>query len=318
MFIKFPSIENHYQKKTVEQFLLEFPELRVTRFILKEKLHGTNIQLIFEPGKPMEVGSRNQVLPEDGQKFFGIHHYLKTDNQMGYLIKLVQNHVDDNDILINLYGEFIGPGINKGVEYGDEKQILFFDMRIDKKMLSQKELEVFFMDRLMPHLLAPTVALVDGLRQSIDYGASFPSRVDVTAPIDNIMEGVVIKPYSKFYQNAGGHIVYLKHKTEEFKEKWKRKKRVKDPKDPMPDHVLDLSAEFHSHLTEARLQGVFSKYGPIEENKQLGSYIKYMLDDAREDFLKDNEKAMEKLDKKETKCVYNHSKVIVKMLQESL
>ena len=317
MFIKFPEIDNHYQSKTVDQFLSEFPELKDTLFILKEKLHGTNIQLIFEPNKPMEVGSRNRVIPI-GESFFGIRDFLYNDIHMQELMLHMQKYSDKSDSLVNLYGEFIGPGINKGVDYGDKKHLLFFNMRLDKHMLSDKGMECFFGDRGLLYLLCPTVDMVTGLRKAIEYDVVLKSCIYPIAEGDNIMEGVVIKPYYEYYINSGGHTVYLKKKNEKFIEKMKRKKRVKSQKDPISQELLDLHDEFRSYLTPMRIQGIFSKYGEMKENKQLGEYIKYMLKDAKKDFLKDNSGYMESLDKKETQYVYNHAKWIVKMLQEAL
>ena len=39
------------------------------------------------------------------------------------------------------------------------------------------------------------------------------------------------------------------------------------------------------YINENRLADLFSKYGEIQSNAEIGKYIKLMLEDAKEDFL---------------------------------
>jgi hypothetical protein len=64
------------------------------------------------------------------------------------------------------------------------------------------------------------------------------------------------------------------------------------------------------------LQNVFSHHGPIESPKQIGQYIRYMLEDAQGDFLKEHDVA--ELDKGQLKNVYNVGSMIANMLKGEL
>ena len=48
-FQKFFSIENHYRNKEIAKWLEIYPELKNEKFVLTEKIHGSNIQLYFSP-----------------------------------------------------------------------------------------------------------------------------------------------------------------------------------------------------------------------------------------------------------------------------
>ena len=67
-----------------------------------------------------------------------------------------------------------------------------------------------------------------------------------------------------------------------------------------------------------RLQAVFSKNGEIERPDQIGDFIRLVLTDAKEDFLQDNQEAVDALDKAKQKRVYNVGSMIAFLLKEYL
>lgn len=75
-------------------------------------------------------------------------------------------------------------------------------------------------------------------------------------------------------------------------------------------------AEFKSYITENRLLSVFSKEGQIQSPKEIGKYIKLLLTDAQDDFLKDND--ISHLDKQQQKDVFNVGSLIANMLKSYL
>ena len=92
------------------------------------------------------------------------------------------------------------------------------------------------------------------------------------------------------------------------------KSKAKERKEHVPDHPL--KAEFLTYINENRLESVFSKYGVIEKPQQIGEYIRYMLEDAKEDFLKDNDVSV--LHKETLKEIFNAGHNIMKLLKEKL
>ena len=77
-----------------------------------------------------------------------------------------------------------------------------------------------------------------------------------------------------------------------------------------------MSAEFASYLTENRVLSVFSKQGVISEPKQLGQYIKWVLEDAIIDFKKDHPDL--EIDDKTAKIVFNGGHLVVMLLKKHL
>ncbi len=312
MFIKYISIENSYRQKYIKLFLEHHPELVDEIFIITEKLHGANICLEINKTGLINICSRNRILTEN-EKFFDVQNVIK-EPQYEDLIEQIRTSCILLDLNIHVYGEIIGPGVNKGIDYGKSKQIRFFDMRIDKQLIPQKE---FFENMEIygtGHLTVPIIKKLKGLQNALDYENVFNSKIINID--DNICEGTVIKPYEKIYYNAVGSIFYLKNKTNEFKEKSKRKKRIKKDPIKMDPKLINLHEEFMTFITENRLKNIFSKYGEIDDHKNIGKYIKYMLNDAIEDFIKDND--ITHLNKKDNKYVINGGPTIVKMLQKYL
>ena len=102
----------------------------------------------------------------------------------------------------------------------------------------------------------------------------------------NTWEGVVIKPYDVIARNKDDESVlfYIKKKDPKFKD---RQTKSRDKKKDIPKELDDAQHAFSEFLTDVRLDDVFSKYGPIESKKDIGTYVKYMMNDAKEDFFKE-------------------------------
>lgn len=312
-FIKYPSIENHYYKEHINFKKQEFPGMADGHFLIHEKIHGANIQIILDVDKPMEVGTRNKVLAHK-EKFNDIWNTLKD-----YMapIEIFQEWGLANNKNLNLYCELFGTGIGKGVKYHDYKEIKLIGIRIDGELLAPAEEVKLLTNLRISSFYAPVIDVVKGLHMALAIKACTPTRI---APFDsnNIMEGVVIKPYFKVYIDGNGSPFMLKKKNPEFMEKAKERKHDKDRK-PLPAKVVILNANFRSFITEARLTNIFSKWGVISAPNEIGDYIKYMLADAKEDFMKEHDKhILADLDQKETKAVFNVGSTIATMLKKYL
>lgn len=304
MFKKYPSIENSYRKKFIDGFLTMYPELLTTTYIITEKIHGANIQIYFEPDKPWRCGKRTAFLKEE-VKFYDIWNVIsKYEN---HFIKL-QQLVDRQCISIRLYGELFGPGIQKGVTYGNEKRIAFFDVTVNDELLSPQDFRRNIFSTIAEHTV-PVITTVDGLQAALDFNVEFNSLLN---PIEgNFCEGVVIAPLDKVYYDKLGRRFCLKKKNEKFMEKVKAAKPVR-PADPV---ITRLNLEFRSYITDNRLQSVFSQQGEIEEPSQIGPYIKLVLSDAKEAFLKDFEGEVAALPQEDQRKVFNVGSMIALMLQ---
>lgn len=308
-FKKYHSIENSYRENFIDKWVTYNPTLLTEKFIITEKIHGANFSVMITSDS-IEFGKRTSKLKVD-ENFFGYQDVVaKYKNEF----ELIQNFLIQNEYeSVRLFGEIFGSNIQKGVFYGEEKRIKFFDGYINDEILSQKD----FVDMIewlnIEHMLVPVLAIVDSLEKALDFDIRFNSTlIDLE---DNICEGIVIKPYEKVYEYESGGIFYLKKKNTEFSEKQKaRKARVDFKPSDNYEAVVEI---YKSHLNENRLESIFSKYGKIEEPSQIGDYIKYMLTDAKEDFMKDHmEEFMSLHDKERGKLFGITGKVVVPMLQK--
>ena len=279
MFIKWPSIENSYRTKFIQKAVEEHPDLATCTYEITEKLHGANVQFHFEPGEEMRVATRSRYL-EPGSKFYDIWNILPKYQQVW---DEILDWVDCYTVSIRLFGELYGQGIQKGVYYKPRKKIGFFGVMVDSNLLYPSWLRGFAINRGgLEDSLVPRVDLVDGLEAALAVGTNFPTTIN---PIEgNICEGVVIQPYHKVYRLSNGSTFLLKKKNEAFKEKQKARK----PPIPVDSETLRLHAMFETYITGNRLNNVFSNWGCIEEPQQIGEYIRLVIADALEDFIKDH------------------------------
>ena len=299
-FVKWTSIENSYRDKHINYFLGIFPELADEEYLVTEKIHGSNFQWFLQPYENLMCGSRNKYLDVNGS-FQGASIPALVDKHRNLLLGF-QHYCDETGNSVRLFGELFGDGIQKGVDYGPEKRLLYFGLMINDKLRPP-----FDLLRYIPeNHIAPIVGVVQGLDEALSINSEFDSWL--SSAEDNICEGIVIVPYRRVYQTDNGETFILKKKNDAFIEKKAAPKTV-----VVDTEVQRLNSEFLLYINDNRLQSVFSKEGEIESPKEIGKYIRLILEDAKDDFLKDNDIA--ELDGGQIKQVFNVGGVIANMLK---
>lgn len=308
-FKKYPSIENSYQEKFVHIALSMHPELETCKYILQEKLHGSNFQVCISKNGDIKYGKRSTFLEEKSN----FYNYQEVVFSMLDLFRKVgiNPYIPFTDS-ITLYGELFGAGVQKGVDYGKDKRLLFYDLSIDGTLCPPALLYHLFDNLQMTEYLVPKITVVDSLKNAMDYNVEFDSKI-LDIP-NNICEGVVIKPYHKVYF-LGMSLFYLKKKNDKFVEKQKEK-RIKGE---FHGVVLGLNRLFVGYCNENRMNSIFSKEGPIQDIKEIGKYIKLVQEDAKEDFIKDHSEELEKItDEKQKNRIFNAGHIIVRYLRKHI
>ncbi len=321
---KYDSIENHYREAYIRKAMDNDRDLIDCTYIVQEKIHGANIGLVFTPDQGLKVYSRNNELDVSGSGFNDLGGTLRAEPMDSFIARM-KKYCYENELNIRLYGEYFGPKIQKGVDYGTEKRIRFFDMMKgtveagfeNMEYVSQDEFKYFMESIGFGKLIVPTICFVDGLERALALDCRVRSRLGDPKDETNIMEGVVIKPFHDVKRDHYGRIFYIKSKNNEFLEKVKAKKRkAYSPEDPK---IVTLRLEFESYLTDMRMQSVFSKMGKIEEMSEIGQYLKEFSADAIEDFRKDFADEIEELTPSEFKRITGVAgKIGVKLLKESM
>ena len=306
-FKKYPSIENSYQEKFINKVLCDIPALEICRYILQEKIHGSNFQVCISKDGSIRYGKRSSFL-EETTSFYGYQEVVH--NMISVFEKIRNNTVLPYNNSITLYGELFGSNIQKGVNYGKEKRILFYDVSVDEQLQPPILLQHLFSNTGLEECLVPTIDIVRGLKNAVEYNVEFDSKI--LGIKDNICEGVVIKPYNNVWF-WGKNLFYLKKKNDRFMEKQKQKKN----KQEFSNTVMGLNRQFIGYCNENRINSVFSKEGPIQDVKDIGKYIKLVQEDAKEDFMKDHGSKLDVItDKKQLNRIFNAGHYIVKYLRK--
>ena len=306
IFMKYPSIENRYQYKFIQRFINYFPEIVNEEYIIYEKLHGSNISFVFTKGK-FYICSRNRIL-ENEENFNGCRDVITNK-----YLEFIEYWKEKSLIDLNKYtffGEIVGKGIQKGVDYGEEKNIYFFDFAINDELMPQ----CYFMTITQECKcdVAPIIK-VCSFEEMMNYTNEFDSMI--LGKENNICEGIVVKPYKKVIKFDNGSYFMLKSKNEKFSEKSKVKKN-KQKDSNISENIVNLRIEFESYINENRVNNIFSKEGIINDVKDIGKYITLILNDAKEDFEKDFD--ISDIDKKDQKYIFNCSHLIVKILKNNM
>ena len=304
MFKKYPSIENSYREKTINMFLEKYPQLKNETYIVQEKLDGANIQFIFSPDGSMQIASRNRIIDPD-ENFYSVWDVIYRD-EYKKLIEAGKGYARFWGYPVHIYGELYGKGIQKRIDYGDDRYISIFDMSVTTDDNNNVIFPpIYLMNSDVSDYIVKNYGVFDSLQEALDF---VPNNW-------NNIEGVVIKPYHNVYYSPQGSIFYLKNKNPNFEEKGNKPKKEK--KQNFSDSVEHLHSEFGKYINENRVLSVFSKMGEIQDDKQIGEYIKAVIEDAKNDFIDDGN-SVDSLDQKEIKYVYNHSKSVVQILRKYL
>jgi hypothetical protein len=87
------------------------------------KIHGTNAQISYKKGLPIQVGKRSSLIEQDRLGgHFGFNQFVQVDHQQEFIdwFKVLDekyNLSDDEQLII--YGEWAGNGVQSGVAIGE-------------------------------------------------------------------------------------------------------------------------------------------------------------------------------------------------------
>lgn len=305
-FKKYQSIENYYNSK----YLKKLPEsVKSQPFAVSEKLDGANISLIFTKDNPVTLARRTDFIKE-GEKFNDIQHILLSyQDQLSFFQALA----NESGREYRLYGEIYGEGINGRIDYGKGKKIAIFDMEVDGKLWSVAGIYNLIehnIDLLM-HFFVPQ-GCVNNLAEAL--------AIDVEGKNEAgrlLAEGIVIKPFYENYFDKAGKRLIIKKKAEAFNDI--EGSSGPKPQKELPPLVAELNGIFYGFINENRMLDCFSKHGEIQSPKEIGSFLKLILEDAKEDFLKLHGDRLKELEKPEhERMVYNVGSAIAMLLQAHL
>lgn len=308
-FTRYSSLENTYRKKTIDSIIEQGKS--GGEWHVSEKVHGANFSFLYNGHGEVEIAKRTAKIKE-GDSFYDCWSvYDKYDEKIQALFNDICLTGDN----LQVFGELFGPGIQKEVWYGDQKDFFAFDIKVNGTYMNTNDKNALFEKHGFPYAKSLFVGTFqECLEFNNEFDSIVPTYYGYDIKQDNVCEGVVIAPNEPKYLGIGR--VVLKNKNDKFSEKAGKKKQ-KGPKTPTPEYKfselgLTLLDEVSAYVCEARLRNVISKIGTITD-KQFGMLMGLTVKDVLEDFLKDFEQ-FQTLDKPERRAFQKKVNGMVKDL----
>lgn len=313
-FYQYSEIENSYNVQIVEKFKNSCYVNE--RYAIQEKIHGSNVQCCYDKmSDSFIVGKRTSFISED-DNFYNADKILPKyySKIKDIFIQLKQEIPNINQLIVygELYGGFYphqdvdcvatAKQIQKGVAYSPDNHWIAFDIGYTttsedvRKYIPVKQFYNLCNSVSLPSV--PLLKVTDSLQDALDFKNDDESIIyemfNLPKIEDNIMEGIVIKPYDRVIYIGNSRLI-LKSKNDKFIEKSKSKNtNVQQTKNLTKDIIEKIS----EYLNENRLNNVVSKFGDITEH-DIGKVSGLFANDALNDFYKDNNtKTYTKADRK--------------------
>jgi len=310
-FSRYSSIDNSYRLKTVGLIQEQIPS---ATFVVQEKIHGSNFAFYYD-GETVRYAKRGGLL--NGEETF--FHYRKLDrygieDKIKSAFEYLKSEFGDEIEQVSIHGEIFGGSyphddvekvkdvsrVQKEVLYSPNVEFMAFDIKVNDTFMNMDHFIGLCEELDIPHLpILLRGTLEEALKYNNEYQTTVPNLLGYPELPDNICEGNVIKPVKTAYFGNGSRIV-LKNKNAKFSEK-SGQKGTPTPKDPLPQHVLDMMSKGNEYVCENRLRNVLSKIGEVQQS-EFGKILGLMSKDVLEDFMKDVPEFLE-MEKKERKEV---------------
>lgn len=248
---------------SLERVLVQIPDFLDREVTVTEKIHGFNARVGRDPEGRLWVGTRKQAYDlDDAPSLQGFTDHARAFHEI--------------PTGVTVYGEWAGRGVQKGVDYGEEKRFFVFAERmLDGPVLSSTT-------TLDQHWLlgAVTVPIIVQGRTTLEVLDEL-RRMPTIAGVDSPREGVVVAPVEPVL-DVYGHQVIAKFKAPQFAER----ASVRDDRPPMDTTAVDaIAAEY---VVAERMRHVLDQVRESTGRDPLdpaltGDVLKAMFGDVVED-----------------------------------
>jgi len=277
----------------------DFSEMEKLKWVVTEKVHGANFSFSYENGT-LRFAKRKDYL-QWNDDFFGFQLVVnKLENNILRLFEQLSNAIAGEKYMV--YGELFGgkyphpevdpiadlQAIQTGVYYTPEIAFCAFDIAIENESGSKYYLDyetaVGYFEQFGIFYAKPLLIgkFAEAMNFNIRIHSTIPKALQLPELQDNLIEGVVIKPYNQVDQNMRP---IVKLKNPEFDEEEKFHEAEKWSFVPnVSSRTEDLSfivAELRNYITQNRLQSAISKIGTLDRTNAL------RVADIKTEFLED-------------------------------
>ena len=288
-FIKYPSLTNHYVARKQNFINLD------DDYVSTEKIHGSNISIIVDQENNIKLAKRTALLTteERTQRPWNTLAEFVTEQKdlvlswTNTVRKLAEKH--GHIVQVNFYGELYGSEVFKGsqMQYQEiidnVRRIRFFDIHVifedDRRLaLSQEHMTTILGDEYTVPVLRQG-KLVDLLL----------SAEELQSKLGNcVAEGQVYKPKNDYFFKPDDYGTIQYPVIRQKYDAWLETQSI-EVKHSMNHSAneLKLMTAIESRMTHQRLMNVLS-HGDIQPTLQnTGLVIKEMLQDIKEEIIKE-------------------------------
>ncbi|TLU98759.1 2'-5' RNA ligase [Dyadobacter luticola] len=288
-------------------------------WVVTEKIHGANFRFIYQDNR-LHFGKRKEFLKWEDD-FFGFQIVVaKLESAVTQLFEQIKLDLNADKIII--YGELFGgiyphPDVNSnatveaiqtGVYYSPDIEFCAFDIAIENHFTSSKnylsyEIAIAYFQKF--NILHAKPLKIGKLSEVMDFDLRIDSRVpkQLKLPLiqDNLIEGVVIKPFGDISTDTLGFRPIIKIKNREFEEDKKyleaRNWSFSSSISSLSEDLNFLMDELRNYVNDNRLNSVLSKIGILRSENQtrLQEVIQEFLEDVLVDFNINNENILAEL-----------------------
>lgn len=268
----------------------DFSQMEKLKWVVTEKVHGANFSFIYENGT-LKFAKRKEYLSWTDD-FFGFQLVAnKMEDKILRLFEQLSNEIKGEKYI--LYGELFGgkyphPKVNPvndlyaiqtGVYYTPTIEFCAFDIAIETNDLDSKyyldyESSVNYFNQFGIFHAKPLLIgkFNEAMNFDIRINSTIPKEFALPELNDNLIEGVVIKPFNQTDNTLFSRPI-VKLKNPEFDEEDKFHEAEKWSFIPnVSSKTEDLSfivEELRNYVTQNRLQSAISKIGTLNANNQL-------------------------------------------------
>ncbi|WP_238586900.1 RNA ligase family protein [Chryseobacterium sp. Leaf405] len=304
----------------------DFSKMEKLKWVVTEKVHGANLSFVYENSN-LKFAKRKEYLSWT-DNFFGFQLVVsKLEDHILPLFEKLSKEITGEKYIV--YGELFGgkyphPEVNPekdlhaiqtGVYYTPNIEFCAFDIAIEtdgsgSKYYLDYETSVAYFNRFEIFHAQPLLIgkFNEAMNFNIRINSSIPKEFNLPELQNNLIEGVVIKPFNQKDHTPFSRPI-IKLKNPEFDEEEKFHEAEKWSFIPnISSKTEDLSfivEELRNYVTQNRLKSAISKIGTLDLNNQLRvSEIKTeFLEDVITDFNENNDHLLNDLSSDEKEWI---------------
>lgn len=264
-------------------------------FLGKVKLHGTNAGINIGADKEIVAQSRNGLLDGNTDNA-GFRAFVDSCKEQLLL------QLPDHNAEYTIFGEWAGPGVQKGVALSQISKKIFavFAIRVgDKLIIEPNQIHEFLGDASSLFYILPyhgeyiivnwqdpaesLSGLLDGINNAVLEIEKCDPWVKSNFGVEGVGEGLVFYPVS--LSSANGRISTEHFSNWAFKAKGQEHKTIKTAKPAQADAEKAESASGFAQLvlTEARLQQGLGAVGGEAVMQKLGDFLAWCVKDVKKE-----------------------------------